>query len=316
MYRKKEEYTMRIILSIFLLLTATTLALEEREAPHVGVHEWGVITWDFGEALAQSAPFIFQEAVTRAPVIYFHGPEFTGSFTVTVDNGQLIELYPTVAPWQPDSYTWSGRFSLDYLPLRDLSDIDRGLSAPSDFQWALEFWRIPETLTFNGDDGITEEFLYYESTLEDVTFLPLHPGSEIEPERSTALNLELLLLGMEDGRLMATTCTLARFAARSGMPLSWEMTVSDDGLEIRDIFYEWSKDLIDIEEVDALWFTWRDWFITDSFDGRRNTEDTVIAIYLMPQELTGSVSTLNLETEEGYPVDYSRYLLVAVPVTL
>lgn len=307
---------MRMILSFLLLSATTSLAQEEREAPHVGVHEWGVITWDFGEALVQSAPFIFQEAVTRAPVIYFHGPEFTGSFTVTVENGQLIELYPTAAPWQPDSYTWSGRFSLDYLPLRDLSETDRGLLAPSDFQWALEFWRMPETLTFNGDDGITEKFLYYESTLEDVTFLPLYPGSEIEPERSTTLNLELLLLGMEDGELMATTCTLARFAARSGMPLNWETVVSDDGLEIRNIFYEWSKDLIDIEEVDALWFTWRDWFTTGSFDGRRNMEDAVLAVYLMPQELTENVSNLSLETEEGFPVDYSRYLLVAVPVIL
>jgi len=306
---------MRMILSFLLLSAAASLAQDEREAPHVGVHEWGVITWDYGSALVQSSPFVFQEAVSRAPVIYFHGPEFTGSFTVTVDNGQLIELYPTTVPWMTDSYTWSGRFSLDYLPLRDLEETDRGLSAPSDFQWALEYWRVPETLIFNGDDGIAEEFLYYESTLEDVTFLPLHPGSEVEPERSNTLNLELLLLGMEDGRLMATTCTLARFAARSGMPLSWETVVSDDGLEIRDIFYEWSRDLIDIEEVDALWFTWRDWFTTGSFDGRMNM-DTVLAVYLMPQELTGSVSTLSLETEEGYPVDYSRYLLVAVPVTL
>jgi len=306
---------MRMILSFLLLSAAASLAQDEREAPHVGVHEWGVITWDYGSALVQSSPFVFQEAVSRAPVIYFHGPEFTGSFTVTVDNGQLIELYPTTVPWMTDSYTWSGRFSLDYLPLRDLEETDRGLSAPSDFQWALEYWRVPETLIFNGDDGIAEEFLYYESTLEDVTFLPLHPGSKVEPERSNTLNLELLLLGMEDGRLMATTCTLARFAARSGMPLSWETVVSDDGLEIRDIFYEWSRDLIDIEEVDALWFTWRDWFTTGSFDGRMNM-DTVLAVYLMPQELTGSVSTLSLETEEGYPVDYSRYLLVAVPVTL
>ena len=307
---------MRMITAFLLLLATASLAQEEREAPHVEVHEWGVITWDCGSALVQSSPFVFQEAVTRAPVIYYHGPEFTGSFTVTVDNGQLIELYPTTKPWMPDSYTWSGRFSLDYLPLRGLSETDPGISVPMDFQWALEYWRIPETLTFNGDEGITEEFLYYESTLEDVTFLPLYPGSEVEPDRSAPLNLELMLLGVENGELKATTCTLARFAARSGMPLNWETVVSDDGSEIRDIFYEWSRDLIDIEEVDALWFTWRDWFTTGSFDGSRSMEDAVLAVYLVPEELTGGISTLNLETEEGYPVDYHRYLLVAVPVTL
>ncbi len=307
---------MKYIPLLIGVIISVPSAQTDMEMPHIGVHEWGVITWERGTAFAQGAPCdYFDEVVTRAPVVYFHGPEFSGRFEVAVDNGQIIELYPVDGAWSSDSHVWAGDFVLGYLPIRDITE-SRGIPVPSDFGWALEYWREPEVLTFNGFNGLSEKFLYYETTMDDVTFMPLYPGSEPDIERGGHFDLEILLLGMDDGKLMATTCTLARFEARTVIPLTWEIGIGPEGSEILDVFYEWSRDLIDVQEVDALWNTWMDWFTFEAIRTLEGSGADAIAVYLLPADLTDNVSTLFLETEEGYPIDYSRYLLVAVPVSI
>lgn len=311
------RFTMKCCFLALLVLAAAGLTQEDREAAHVGVHEWGVITWEQGSAFAQGAPCDhWEEMVARAPVVYFHGPEFHGSFTVSVDNGQFIEVYPSDGLWSTDTHTWTGDFLLDYPEDRDRWE-SRGLTVPSDFQWALDYWRAPETLVFSGDDGSVEDFLYYETLMDDFTFLPLYPGWDPEGAvGSDRLDVELLLLRVDDGVLVSTTCSIARFGMRQGIPLDWDGDVGADGAVILDNLYEWSRDLVDIQEVDALWNTWRDWFLSDAWRSLDGSGANAMALYLLPAEMADRVSVLELETDEGYPVDYSRYLLVAVPVTL
>jgi hypothetical protein len=310
---------MKYTFILFSLLVLPCSGQEGLEAPHVSVHEWGVITWEGGSVYAQGAPWDYwEEVVTRAPVVYFHGPDFSGDFTVSVDNGYIIEIYPSDGTWSDDSHTWSGSFFNSYDETRREIMESRGMLYPSDFAWALEHWREPEALTFEGSDGFTEEFLYYETHMDDVTFMPLYPGWN--PEEVTDreyLDTELVLLTFDDdGLLTAATCTLARFAMRSGLPLEWDLEVDCSGNGMLEVFYEWSRDLIDISEVDALWLTWRDWFTYDALTMLDGSGADALAVYLLPQELTGSVSTLELTVSEGYTVNYGRYLLVAVPVTL
>ena len=309
---------MKAVFLFLLVLSVSLFAQGERELAHIEVHEWGVITWDNGVVSAQGAPYqeIYWEAEAKAPIVYFSGPEFAGSFTVTVENGEIIELYPVSGEWESDRYIWNGKFTWDDSQMNYVEE--SGSYNPADFRWFdyLDYWRTPEKLTYYGNDGMVEKFLYYETRIDDVSFLPLYPGIQFEYENDRFYNMEVLILGIENGNLMATTCILGRFATISVLPLGWETEVSENGSEIRDIFYEWSRDIVNIQEIDALWNTWNHWFTDEAFRGENRDEGSALVIYLMPQDLIDNVSTLFLETENGYPVDYCRYLLVAVPVTL
>ena len=289
---------MKIILIPILVLSVSVLA-QDREAAHIEVHEWGVITWDNGSASALGAPLedIMANAVTRAPVVYFSGPEFSGSFTVSVENGQIIETYPVPENWSTDRCTWTGKFTWD----NSLPYIQRELGRynPTGFSCYeyLDCWRTPEVLTFAGDEGSVEKFLYYESTLDDVTFLPLYPGIQFEYENDRFYDMELLVLCLEDSNLMAAECILGRFACRTAISLDLDMEISEDGSEIRRIFYEWSTDLTDSQMVDALWNTWQAWLMNDAFNENNSDGSNALAIYLMPADLTGNVIFRVVDTD-------------------
>ena len=86
-----------------------------------------------------------------------------------------------------------------------------------------------------------------------------------------------------------------------------------DSDDVRRTLYSWSVDILEPEQMDALWNTWAQWILHE------NTSESAYAngvlLYLVPQELTQRISTITVEPDEtDYPVDLSRYILVAVPL--
>ena len=87
-----------------ILLTLVGSSVTETSEQTVFVHEWGVVLIDeviptvsgaergYLEENGMLQPY-YSMAVD-APVIWFHGPEFTGTLTVEVQNGYFSLLIP------------------------------------------------------------------------------------------------------------------------------------------------------------------------------------------------------------------------------
>ena len=71
----------------------------------VYVHEWGAVTFT-EESIIFGAnpltdpdsdlilPYQWEEPVARAPIVYFYGAQFSGTFTARVHSGYFIETLP------------------------------------------------------------------------------------------------------------------------------------------------------------------------------------------------------------------------------
>ena len=175
---------------LFPLILADTVVVEP-DFEYVSVHEWGVVElrqrsmdatgarWGCLSPDGTIGDYIPSEV--EAPVIWFHGPDVTGDFTVTVpaglitttlpspDESGLVEIptsnqsdRPPVSRhrmvWRDLSISWmetERRIAEEHLPFAE--DLP--------FAWAIPYWRDVPSLTIRRDsDGWQDGFLYYECT--------------------------------------------------------------------------------------------------------------------------------------------------------
>ncbi|MEN8208509.1 MAG: hypothetical protein ABFR50_04575 [Candidatus Fermentibacteria bacterium] len=300
---------------LMILLTLAGSPINGTAEETVFVHEWGVVSVDEIIPVAQGAhpgylgengmlePFYSLEV--DAPVIWFHGPEFTGTLTVEVQNGYFSLLIPNPAAAsagdepiavfpEGDNYTavWKELRFTDDLPVRDESSYDRrGItdeSAENGFEWAMPFWReVPALTVTYGAASYTDRFIYYECSAANLTDL-LGP-SENYLQGS-------LVFRAEEGVLAA------EFAVAPRERVRMELTISDEG--ILEVLRGWGDDEFLDEEIDALWKTWKPSILT-----RCVQNGEVIVLFPLTDEQVESISTLNLETDQGYNVQYSRLFL-------
>lgn len=307
------------MLQILLSLLAATLAAQvsstDREMPVVEVHEWGVLVASGtgtglathpGDLIEPETPYIFEDPmVDRAPVVYFYGPPFAGRFTVEAASGEILSTWPVPsagsATWQI-SAEWSG---LDIDP----STVTERVHPWMVDGWDASGWRVPQSMTIRTGEGFIDKFVYYECTV-DPAVLPVQPKS---------LGVDVAE-GFED---MPAALIIPSCAGPSVLPL--EAGVLENPLELMrnsvvepvdmlSLFYEWSRDVVDIDEVDALWGSWRRWFSLDGLPSPDSGE--ALLVYMVPAEVLDSVSTLELVTEQGYPVEYRRFILCVTRITI
>ena len=306
--------------------TASPGGDEDKEAPHVLVHEWGVVTYgtDYEPELLSipDMPMIVggtddEEIVVRAPVVYFYGPEFEGDFTVETNGGRIIDTYPVADHLSSDMTIaeWRGMVS-DYAISRSLSDVrDAGSyeeNGTGAFIWPMGSWReVQSSVVHCGDPEIEERFVYYEVALDG-----LPPSIPLVHDRGGSP----MLLGDFDGQLLlfhllpdgsTATCLFADPEEAAEPMEHWALgPVDEDAL--LEVLYRWADGEMELEEIDALWSTWSGWLVSGMDYGRAG--GSALILYRLPPDAVEDICSLHLDTEQGYPVDYSRFILAAMEV--
>lgn len=304
---------MKKVLLALTMLTSLASARFIAELPHIHVQEWGVITISGDTPVLTSSPeepllipatpdFSDQEYATRAPVLYFNGPEFTGTVTVKTDNGAIFDIYPAVPDCDRTHSTvsWTASFSND--PAAQYP-VNRGLPPGG---WNYDMWRIEPALTVSIGTDWQDKFLYYETAPQTLRFLPYLSGAESVQDQYGEIPA-LLFKNSSDG-MMFSFSTLQDVVY--GNDIEFNPVDSD---QIMRTLYSWSVDILEPEQTEALWRTWSSWILNDH--SAQSAYDGGMVLYLMPEELTGRISTITVEPDgTDYPVDLSRYILVAVPL--
>ncbi|MCK7506563.1 MAG: hypothetical protein MZV70_22555 [Desulfobacterales bacterium] len=77
---------------------------------------------------------------------------------------------------------------------------------------------------------------------------------------------------------------------------------------------QWSRNVVDIEEVDALWNTWTEWFCGEFIAGGSYPDGFVL--YPVPESLLSDLSTIEVVPDgpSQYPTRVGRLILAAVPL--
>lgn len=301
------------ILVLLIIFGVSGFCETPDELPSILVEEWGVLTWSNGDPLLSSSPPVETPFPTvpdplhpavRAPVLYFNGPEFTGTVTVRTDNGSIFDIYPPVpAEYRTHkSCTWVADFA--YSRHGGYSD-NRGMGPG---EWNMDLWRVEHAMGISCLEGWYEKFLYYETAPENTSFLPYSPGAESVHEEYRETNA-LVIRRRSDG-VFYSRSTLGDLVTGADMEYR---DMDPDG--VMNIIYQWSTDIIDPFQVDALWRTWAPWILRDHAGEPAYASGMVI--YMIPGELTQRLSTITVTPDpEGpaFPVNVSRFLLVAVPL--
>jgi len=297
-----------------ILFTLVCSPVTETSEQTVFVHEWGVVLIDEDIPTASGAERGYLEEngmlqpyysmAVDAPVIWFHGPEFTGTLTVEVQNGYFSLLIPLPVtesiddesiPVYPegDNYTavWKDLAFTDDVSISSDRPYDRrGIldDSTEGFLWAMPFWReVPALTVTYGAGSYTDRFIYYECSASNLF-------EEREPSESYQRGA--LVFHEEDGELAAELVIAPRDR------ISIELAVSDEG--ILDVLQDWGDDEFLVEEIEALWKTWKPRILT-----RCIQDGEAIVLFPLTEEQIESISSLDLQTDQGYSVEYSRLFL-------
>ena len=314
-----------MIFLILLTLSGSPITATSEET--VFVHEWGVVLIDEVIPMVQGAQrgylddhgmlLPYYPMIVDAPVIWFHGPQFTGTLTVEVQNGYFSLLIPNPAsiaandeslPVFPsgENYiaVWEGLGFTDEAPVQSERPYDsevpvqsdhpydrRGIpqeSAEEGFEWAMPFWREVPALFVTYEAGyFIDRFIYYECSASNLF-------GQREPSESYEYGS--LVFHSEDGVLKAD------LTVAPGNIIRIELAVSDEG--ILEVLGDWGGDEFLYEEIEALWKTWKPSILTKCV---QNGE--AIVLFPLTDEQVESISTIDLQTDQGYRVQYSRLFL-------
>ena len=302
-----------MIMMILLVLAGSDITEAADET--VFVHEWGVVLIDevLPAALGAERGFLeengmlqpFYSMIVDAPVLWFHGPEFTGTLTVEVQNGYFSILIPNpaavpaydetipvfrdeenyLAVWEDLNFIYSEGMPCDRpVDKEGIGDY----SGEEGFQWAMPFWRDVPALTVTYDPAsYVDRFIYYECSAAH-----LFEGQDpLEDYHHGAI-----VFHEEDGELAADLVISPRNRIRV------ELTVSDEG--ILKTLSVWGGDEFLDEEIEALWRTWEPSLLTRCL----NYGETIVLFPLTDDQIE-SISTIDLRTDQGYSVEYSRLFL-------
>jgi hypothetical protein len=288
-------------------------------------HEWGVIQMDYGFYEAVGAEWCYPDEngnyrygemmIVDAPVVWFHGPGFSGSFAVDVMKGSFTTVYPepdVIEQIPPvlesllptERATWSG-LEFTRSGLDDERVVDRISSMGCEmenFAWAAPWWReVPSLAVSRESDGWSDRFIYYECTTAS-----LHPDGE-------AIRGNISDICRGPGLLFSYSQAECTFMVEKVMiedvlanPRSYPQ--GNDDWQVTDIvtaeLCRWAESNMKSEELEALWKTWKP-VILDRCD----MFDENILLFPLTDEVVESISRLTLTTDEGFFVEYHRLFL-------
>ncbi|GEM_PF-1984077 len=278
------------------------------------IHEWGVIEVDEMYLTARGAPdgsvdedgyfHDYPEVEVTAPVVYFHGAECRGELRVRISDGYFTTLlpYPLLVEEMPDpeiegslTYTaiWEGLIitggSSSPDAMTGATEVTRGSSMADSFSWAVPFWReVPANNVHYQAAGFEDVFIYYESAMNS-------------PEMFMGDNYghvgEALLFFPEDGELTCVNTAIPSESDANGE------TLSDP--EILMELYQWADGGLLMEEVMALWSTWKPLLLT-----RCELMGQSVMLFPLSDEEEELVSRLLFEPDDAdIEVKYERLLL-------
>ena len=284
------------------------------------VHEWGAVVYrrDIVEAVGDAGgPWRdCSGMMAEAPVIYIYGPEFTGDMTVRSQE-RIVNAYPEPdESFRIDASVAGGGSAVRWSSISTrcpyIPGESRMPSVPEErvagFDWAAPLWRQTGSLVINREsDSFSDKFLYYEVAFEPGTFpLPL-PG------------------GLSDGYLQAAPISgEVLVVSRSGMDRMGlglidadDLDELGDGIGITDGYSSelalktvtaWAESELKAPEIQAMWATWEPYVLHGDWEG------TYLVVFPAPQAMIQRISTLDLTSESGLPVEYHRFFLGLVPV--
>ncbi len=301
------------MLPLMFAALVDTIVAPAAELNTIYVHEWGAIT--FAEeivigAAPPSDPFEnfttahdWDEVVSRAPVVYFYGAFFQGTFTVTVPSGTFIETWPipeeliSIAPLHllnSAKAVWT--FSATSWREPGRTDISAGSDQLSFSPEILDIWRRPSSFLLEFGDGASEKFIYYECALTPRSNDDFYPA--ILTDESTVLDPEyhgeLIRFIKLDGKVI-----IDPIAERYGTHRDLQQAT-----EYGDVFEtlcSWAGGTMISDEISAMWTTWGDWIYNGSWSG-----DTLL-VFPLPEETIERMSSITLETSEEHEIEYSRF---------
>jgi hypothetical protein len=306
---------MKTVLVILLIMASYAWCKMELVLARIQVHEWGVLTLGSTDPVLSSVPGTPSPVVAtdslgsggeagllRAPVLYFHGPAFSGTVTINTNNGSIFDIYPTVPDADRDHNhcTWTAVFN--NMEITEYPDF-HGM-APG--EWNYDQWREVYALSISSANGWNDKFLYYETAPESIDFLPYSPAKESLCEEY--MNVEAMIIQRRDEGIFLARCTLGDVVYGSDI----QYTELDRDDAVLGVLFDWSAGILEADEVEALWNTWETWIFREYIyePGFENG----LLMYRIPDELTEKLSVISVSPDEvEFPVDISRYLLVAMP---
>lgn len=303
---------MKNILMAILILSSFAYCDTDYELATIQVNEWGVLTWNGNDPVLSAVPgtpspesfdpaFNGGEMLLRAPVLYFHGPAFSGTVTVETNNGSIFDIYPPVPDENRNYNHCSWTVDFDYAPVEKYPDF-HGM-APG--EWNYDLWRDVDALSISGPNDWNDKFLYYETAPASTDFLPYTPGTKSLCDEYK--NIKAVVFKNRNGEVSYSECTL------EDIVYGGDIEVKDMRPDaILDILYDWSVEVINFDEVDALWNTWSPWIVHGHMDESAYSNGFVM--YMIPAELTDNLSTITVVPDASYPINISRYLIVAMPL--
>lgn len=302
----------------YLSLVLALLISQPGPGETISVHEWGVVLYSAGSTTAVgSADYDpLMSVCVDAPVLFFHGPAFSGDVTVC-SLGEIVHPYP-----EPDvlsggltgdlgglgsAVRWTG---LDIFPEAPsdmpVMEADDGLQLPG-FGWAAYLWRIPEaSWVSRSSDSFQDRFLYYEVDLTGVGFpVPLAgyaPAFSPDPELFTGQVLEF-----RRDPYGTVACTqdqpvvdVLSASDQSSLPIDADRM---SRVVVPEAIREWCGSILTEEELQAMWSTWEPYVMYGDWPGDR------LLVFPIPEALVERISLIIVSPDEDQPVTLHRFFL-------
>jgi len=303
-----------MIICLFIAILNCILVCAESEP--VEVHEWGVVVFGEYEAAAVAFPdsglssfitdpdFGIEPISVEAPVIFFHGAEFSGDFAVEVFGGNIFEIYPVDGMTQAwNSIRW---FDIQVFDPGEGTKYPDEL--PADFLLSCEVvqnWRTLECNSVRTSGGINEGFLYYECYLETPDFLKypqLLAAGEGLPE-----GVDKVLMFLEpygDYSEMYLVDPQSIFT-----PVEAEEISVYDRSRMMQTLSSWNTAGLYPGELELLWETWEA-YVTDPL-----WEGDALIVFPLPLNMINSISSLEVLPDGDMDITYGRFFLGMMPVS-
>jgi len=272
----------------------------------VRVHEWGVVwfghdrivatadpasTWDL-----YSGPYTPDEPIcAEAPVVYFHGPDFTGSLRVEAVTGDFTVSYPTPSAVTPDALVWrfSAASSEQQHPAEELV-AERMLP-----RWPVESWREVPANWLVLDDGSRERFVYYETEIPASEFP--HARRIVEEQR---VDQGMLIRPGPDGLEHMPVAARDVWTAK----LSWEFEELTRERAVSTLC-SWAGGQLKTPEIEALWDSWSGHLSSGSMQG-----DAVL-LFPVPADQVWLITSLSMEIDGDLRPEFHRFFVGMVGVS-
>jgi hypothetical protein len=293
---------------LFPLLADTVIAPYPHDYGQVRVHEWGVVTFTSAGTEITGAPGglyghdPFGLLLVDAPVVWFHGEPFGGTFTVRAEMGFITTAYPKPSEGfsGPTPVTASWRI-VGRMP-QPFTEVPRP-SVPENtpFRWAMDFWRdVPCLDLYTQEEVYLDRFLYYETAIPD----GLHARMNTVVENGR----QLAGFFSPDGiRIVTGPEPLIRPDRIVPLPLvgsrSTAIRTTMHRQEILDRLCDWAGGNLKSHEIAALWNTWEPFF-TERPPGE------IWLLFPLPPETVEGISSIHLQPDDPHlSVEYHRLFL-------